>query len=141
MQFKQWQNDQSPRHQLDSVAQSDTYSLVDKNLPKVTVSPENLDLIQFNHCLVLPSSLKWLLPKSIINLTHIGVISGTLQNDNNTDPQSMKTVSGMYVTEDSITGSSTEEFLINYNLWKLQDTVIVIIEENEMKYPTIVTIS
>lgn len=53
----------------------------------------------------------------------------------------MKTVSGMYVTEDSITGSSTEEFLINYNLWKLQDTVIVIIEENEMKYPTIVTIS
>ena len=139
MQFKQWQNDQSPRHQLDSVAQSDPYSLVDKNLPKVTVSPENLDLIQFNHCLVLPSSLKWLLPKSIINLTHIGVISGTLQNDNNTDPQSMKIVSGMYDTEDSITRSSTEEFLMNYNLWKLQDTVIVIIEENEMKYPTIVT--
>lgn len=53
----------------------------------------------------------------------------------------MKIVSGMYDTEDSITGSSTEEFLINYNLWKLQDTVIVIIEENEMKYPTIVTIS
>lgn len=51
---------------------------------------------------------------------------------------SMKPVPGMYDTEDHII-NSTEQFVIKYNLWKLQDTLIAIIDENEVKYPAIVS--
>lgn len=118
------------------MVQSDPYSLVNKTTPTVTIEPESLDISPYNHCIVLPTSLKWLLPKSIINLVHIGIISGTLSNMN--EWESMKPVPGMYDTEEHMI-NSTEQFVIHYNLWRLEDTLIAIIDENEVKYPAIVT--
>lgn len=115
---------------------SNPYSLLDKGIPKISLTPSNLNLSPYSHCIVLPVSLKWLLPKSIINLQHIGRVSGSLLN--NEDWNSTETVVGLYETDERI-DYMEEQFTVTYNLWKIEDTLIILIEENELKYPTIVT--
>lgn len=117
------------------MAHSDPTSLADLPEPKVELNPPLLNFDGFNHCILLPRSLKWLLPKSVVHFVHLGQIHGSLSNEHNRSDT--KPILGLYETEEPKKFSSN--YSVEFNIWKVEDTIIILIDENEIKYPTILT--
>ncbi|AMD22052.1 HGL288Wp [Eremothecium sinecaudum] len=132
--FKQWYSDHIPRHQVDSINYSDPNSLLLNAEPEVNISNEITR--KYSKGFVVPYSMSWLFPPDVIHLQEISEISATLkQNVGASSRDVQDNLNGQFYEVES--KPTAKEVCLSYKLYEYNDTLIVIVLEDDMKYPPI----
>lgn len=126
-----------PRHQLDTIDNAnnfDTSSLHFKNEPSIFLTEEIPSDI--SQVVILPNSLRWLLPSTVITLTLVSKLIGTLLVETGKN----STIDGDFNFLEYIESRdiSSQEIQLVYPIYRTnKDLIIIFIPENDLKYPTI----